>query len=270
MSKFLLGGLLSGLGAGLQQEAAQRREDALIALRRQFQQEDQATAQTQTIAAEERAEERDVRTDKRRGTDLSGRTSLLRTAGEIKQRENESDQQFKERMAREQFEREKEKLGIQASNARELAVLQNSLGMSRDAADRSLAAEIERGKAKVIGVDPDGYIIVQRGDVGLITTRTKMDKSAGGGGSVLDQVRGGTPTPTPARTPARAATPAISAMGTGTAPGKAALQASLDLMLRNGQLGPGSPGETVTAPAGALAPTPVVIEWDGERWVPAT
>ena len=82
---FIGAGLLSGLGAGVTELATQKREDALNALRRQYQLTDAATASAE-------AEKNDRR-------DAANKLDQLYLAGSMKQRENESDQAFEMRKA---------------------------------------------------------------------------------------------------------------------------------------------------------------------------
>lgn len=272
---FITAGLLSGLGKGLTEQSAQMREDALIKLKRQYQLEDNATAQQDVIAKENRAEDRDVRTFQREGQLKVG---LLGLAQQYKQQEGETEQAYKERLLRIKGTIDSgqitQKGQIDLANDKALAVLKASLDKSNDAASQLLKQQIDRGETTVAGRTPDGFIIVKRGDGTLITTRTKMaapGKSEGDDTSIEDIInkREGGAAPASAPAPARAARPAEEALPPEKSPvGVRQIQASVNTMMRNNQLGPGKQvGDTITVPAGALAATSLTLSWDGKRWV---
>ena len=77
---FILGGLLSGLGSGIVQDAAQQREAAMEKLRQQFAVDSENRKEERQIAAEARGETRDIRKDER---ELGSRLTLLRQGGSI-------------------------------------------------------------------------------------------------------------------------------------------------------------------------------------------
>lgn len=265
---FLTAGLLTGLGNGLVQQSQQMREDALLKLRRQYQLEDQATAEQQAIAKEDRTAKRDAENDTR---DYLSKASLLGMAQEFQQKEGETKQQYAERLLRLRGEIEssqitqrgkidKEIEGVKFSNEKALASLKAGLDRQNDAASQRLKRDLERGVAKVVGRTPEGNIIVQRGDTGLITTNVKMAAPGSGGGdsfSIEDAVNGGKPAAPAAVTARPAAAPA-------KAEPKATLrqlQNSVDAMLSTGSIPEGQQvGQTLTAPDGT------VLTWDGKRW----
>lgn len=281
-SGMVFGGLLAGLGQGITMQAAQLREDALLKLRRQWQQEDAATAEDNQIAQETREEERAVRTDERRGTDLGGRVGLLELAQRYKREEGETEQAYRERLEEirqgntlEQIERrggiESRQIEQRGKVDERLARVRSDLDLRNDAASQRLAREIDRNEVEVVGVSPEGFIIVRDDNRGLVTTTVKMASSTldggEGQGGLIGAARArreGSQAPA-----ARPAAPAPSQSESAADPTpKQAVERTVAQMVASGQLAPGTRvGETVTAPAGALAPGPVTVTWDGTRWV---
>lgn len=282
-SGMIVGGLLKGLGAGLSMEAAQRRENALIALRRQFQMEDETRAEDRTIRAEDRQETRTIAGEERKATLQVG---LLALAQQYKREEWETEQQYEERLLRikadlesrhiaERGGQERETNEAQEALNRETERLKSRLRIGEDAASLRLADELDdadrRGEIYKTEVNPDGFIVVTFENGRIVTTRTRgaassdADEEGGTGAIAAARARrgegGGTPAPSP--------TPRPRAGGDADMPtDKQAIERSVAMMVRNGQLAEGTRvGETVTAPAGALAPVPVTVRWDGKKWV---
>lgn len=179
---FLMAGLLQGAGKAVTDiaasKAAQRREDALISLRRQYQKEDTAAENTREDANAER--------------DAKLKVGLLSLANEYKKQEGETEFDYKVRLEEIKGRIEGQQIGqrgaedrkteeTRSANDAELKVLQSRLDTSRDSADRAEAAKIARGEGKVVGTNPAGYIIIQKGNT-LITTRTKKAETGAGGG----------------------------------------------------------------------------------------
>lgn len=77
---FILGGLLSGLGAGVVQDATQKREAAMEKLRQQHARDAEDRSEQRLIRAETRKEGYDVRADQRR---LGSRLVELKEGGRI-------------------------------------------------------------------------------------------------------------------------------------------------------------------------------------------
>lgn len=265
---YIFGGLLAGLGQGLAQHAQQMRDDALLKLRRQWQQEDVAAAQKQTLESEQRAEERDVRTDARRGTDLAGRTGLLALAQRYKMEEGETEQAYRERLERIRQGNELEQIGARGAEDRKTAQTKGQIDRSLEAFKFGNEKQMVEIKAAIEGdlvhgteVAEDGSLVVlfKGGKKVRLKEKLRASGSAGGTGSVLGDF-GQTGTPTPSPTPARSS----------TAPAKADVaQQDIDALWTALETVPaptaGQPTtRTMTGPNGKK----VRIKWTGQRWQP--
>ena len=175
-TSFLVGGLLSGLGSGLTQHAAQVRENALIALRRQYQQEDDAREEQQTIASEGRAETRAIAAHEREGALKVG---LLELASRHKRLEGETQQQWEERLIRIRGEESRKTATHQGGIDRSLENLRsrNDITEGQLADARKLAAD-----AKLRGETVDHWEVTTDGKlVGLSATGKVIAKSTSPG-----------------------------------------------------------------------------------------
>lgn len=214
---FLTAGLLKGLGSGLAMEAEQRRENALIALRRQYQQEDTAAAETRTIAAEDRAEGRDIRKDAR---EFGVKKELVEIAQRYKQQENETNQQYEERLIRLRAEEQRKTDTHQGGITRSLETLKHQFNLSEAQAKVAMDLEADLKKAgqtvdhwevttdgKLVGVSATGQVIARSSNAGsFIPSRGgNADEGDDSGGTIAGaRARtGGGETPTAAKpTPA--------------------------------------------------------------------
>lgn len=131
---FVLAGLVGGLGKGLEADALQKREDALLALKNR-----------QTIEAEDRAEQRDIRKDDR---DYAIKSGLLVAAGDLKRRENETEFQYKVRLET-----------LKAKNDVTLTSLKARLDKANTADEISLRNQLDSGTVDDIQVSDDGFIV---------------------------------------------------------------------------------------------------------------
>lgn len=271
---YLLAGLLTGAGKGLTELAAQRREDALLKLKRQYQQEDIAAEEQRTIASEGRADARaqakevrdeaaDARTFDR---EYGGKTGLLQLAQQYKREEGETEFQYKVRLERIRADEDRKTEGVKAGNAEKLARINSQLDRAEDRESQLLKQQIARGEREVVGADENGNIIVMTGDGTLITTKTKLREKKSGGDD--DEGEGTIAGARAARGqgPARAASsPAKPAK----APVVDVAQKDIEALWSMLETVPapaagGATVRTVTGPGGKK----VQIKWTGQRWQP--
>lgn len=153
----IIGGLLGGLGKGMEMTAMQAREDALEKLREQRRIDGEARGEQRLIGQEDRqegrvirqegrAEERDVRSDQR---DYTVKTGLLALAQDYKKAENETEFEYKVRLE-----------NIQARNAANLAGVKASLDDRNDAKSQSRAAAIQSGEVSSVETSADGNMVL--------------------------------------------------------------------------------------------------------------
>ena len=175
---FIVGGLLSGLGKGLEVQAAQNREDALERLRAARQIDTENRGEVRQIAKEDRDEVRTIASDERA---YGAKKSLLETAGEIKQRENETDFDYKVRLEKIRQQGDQTLETLKAKNEASLAAFRSKLDTSRDAASIKLKADIDRAEAAgtldSVEVDKEGNYVIffkdgrqQKTDIGAKPT----------------------------------------------------------------------------------------------------
>lgn len=173
---FIAAGLLKGLGAGLTAEYEKRREDALIALRRQYQLEDSAAAEERAIAAEGRAETRDIASDERKA---KVQTGLLELAQRYKKEENETNFEYEQRLIRLRAEEDRKGTAQKAGIDRDLETHRSRLRRSENKEDRELAAEIEGGQVQSIDEAEDGSMVVTYKNGNVVRKAIKLrDKTS--------------------------------------------------------------------------------------------
>lgn len=174
-SGMIIGGLLGGLGKGLEMTALQAREDSLEKLRQQRviegEQRDEQTLigregrlEKRVMAQEGRAEERDTRSDQR---DYVVKTGLLALSQQYKMQENETEFQYKTRL---------EKIKQQGDET--LARLKSGLDRSNDAASIKLRASLEAGQVDSTEVDEAGNIVILYKNGKTETTAIKAKPTA--------------------------------------------------------------------------------------------
>lgn len=253
----IFGGLLGGIGVGLEKQAIMNREAALEQLRQQNYA--QARADRQAERQEDRQwQKEDVETAN------TMKVGLMSYAAKIAKEQGETDQAYKERLERIKAEEDRRTEGVKAANAQALARLNSVLNTREDAASQRLKKELEDGQAKVVGTNPEGFIITQKGNT-LFTTTVKMQTKGQSSGDEIDALFDEKPTPAPA--PAKR--PTLTARKPAEPSRGQALQAAVQNMMASGQLDPGTAvGEKLVAPAGALAASAVTLTWNGKRWVP--
>ena len=155
---FILGGLLSGLGNGMRDQAIWAREDALERLRNQRNIEAEGRKEERAIAAEDRQEKRDIRSDERQ---FGIKAGLLEIGGNITQETNRQKSEAAVKLE-----------GLKHANDKDLARLNNGLAMARDRAnaadDRKFARLQDQLKSDdfgrlMIDGDTNEYVIVMKG-----------------------------------------------------------------------------------------------------------
>lgn len=258
-SGMIVGGLLAGLGRGLEMQAAQMREDALLKLREKM-----------VIDAENRAEERTIAGEQRRGEDLPGRVGLLGLAQEYKRLEGETEQQYKERLLTIQHGNELEEIGargeqdrvtqgVKFENDKQLERLRSSLDISEDAASQRLAQEIDANEVKSIEAADDGSMLVVYNDGRTVRMRNVKLRDNGGEGEETGGLIAGAQA---RRNGVAAASPPPAAAATSTKPTAQQLQNSVDAMLHSGSIPRGqATGQKLTSPDGTE------LTWNGARWI---
>ncbi len=192
---FMLAGLLQGAGAGFSQLAAQRREDALISLRRQYQQEDTAASNLREDAKEER--------------DAKLKVGLLAFADESKRREGETEREHEIRMEKLKSDLQ---AGREASKAKidvSMEVLKSKLDRLETAEAKKLEAQLASGDVKDIRAAEDGSMLVtykngttEKRGTKLRDTRARGEEDAAGTPDIAAAARarqGGTPAAKPVK-----------------------------------------------------------------------
>lgn len=196
---FIAAGLLKGLGAGLTAEYEKRREDALIALRRQYQTEDADLAYQRLQETEGRAEKRDIASDER---EANVKTGLLALAQKYKQEENETNFDYEQRLRRLQADLDKGKATHQGSIDAGLKRLQSTLDLTEAQQRAKLELEAEIKKAgqvvdhwavtsdgKLVGVSATGQVIAKSRHPGSFNAPGGSSDDEGDGGGSISAAR---------------------------------------------------------------------------------
>lgn len=148
---FILGGLLSGIGAGIHDDAVAQREDAMQRLREAQQIDAEGRAEQRQMRTEDRA---DVREEKRDQRDYGQKKGLLVLGAQIQRAENESREAFEMR-----------KTAFLASEERQTELLRSRLRRAETKEELSLRDGLESGKFRGVQVGADGqyYGLTDRG-----------------------------------------------------------------------------------------------------------
>lgn len=247
---FLEAGLLSGLGQGLSQVAAQKREDAMNALKRQYQKEDDATAETQAIAKE--------------GRENTFKVGILSLANQYKREEGETEQKYKERLVQLQADIEARHITQRGKAAVTLAEQGAKNAINLEAFKASVEKDKEtrtHGGVKSVEALQDGsaYIVYNDGTDKTDNTVKLRDNSAGdaGGGGMIAgaQARAGGTAPAAAKSAAKPA----------PAKPQAVVDRNAEIERRlntDSTIGKGDyEGETMSGPGGTRA------RWSKGQWV---
>ncbi len=167
---YILGGLLQGLGKGQELTYLEARDKARDALKRQ-----------DTLDAEGRAEQRDIRKDDRA---TAAKSDLLGVASRFKREENETEFAYKERMERIKAEEDRKTAGFKGSIDERLLGVKASLDRESDAASQELKAKLaeadRKGEFVKSEVDANGRIIAVFKDGSMMATPfTEKEKPTG-------------------------------------------------------------------------------------------
>jgi hypothetical protein len=171
---YIAGGALQGLGTGIQQDAIQKRADALEAMR-------QASANQQYLRqrADAEADHTRNRSEQLQDQDTSykQKVGLLAIGGDVQAKRDAQQHTYKV-----------DEIKTTQVGQRELATLQNSLAMSKDAADMRLKDQLDSGDIKSVTKGADGQYYGLT-DKGLVATGVKapLNETAEAGGGRLTQ-----------------------------------------------------------------------------------
>lgn len=274
MADFILGGLLSGIGRGIENNAIANREAALEALRRQDRKDE--IAQQRSDRTTERQQDRDWQIEDQKSAEKL-KTGLLALQHEYDMTELEVRQKFSldEIAARGNQDRQT------ASHKGAIDAQLQAYKADDDKELENLRTANENEQVHSTDIAEDGSLVVLFKDGRKVRLKQKMDRGGSSGddtdtGTIAQarQRREGTLTAKP-RAPAKPEAKTLPNASTRDAPAnlnspaaKKAIEASAAQFVRQGSLGPGTQvGEKVTAPAGALAPEPVTLQWNGQRWI---
>lgn len=182
---YVMAGLLSGLGQGMQLMGQQQHEAAIEALRNQRQ-----------IEQEGRAEARD---DRKSARETSEKIGLLGLAQQYKQAEGETEFQYKVRLEKIEADNERAQIAQRGKIDANLATLKAQLDQANDAVSQKLKAEIAAAEARkepvYRDVDTNGRLIVTFKDGHSVATPfTARDEKSSGYTKPSDKFKRG-PTP---------------------------------------------------------------------------
>lgn len=156
-SGMILGGLLGGIGKGMEITALQAREDAMEALREQRRIAQEGREEQTLIGREGRLEDRvirqegraDVREENKDKREYTMKSGLLALSQQYKMQENETEFQYKTRLEK-----------IKQQGDANLARLKSGLDRSNDAASIKLKAALDDGQVDSTEVDAAGNIVI--------------------------------------------------------------------------------------------------------------
>lgn len=281
---YLLAGLLTGAGKGFTEIAAQRREDALLKLKRQYQKEDIDTEQRNLIAQEERAEGRAVAKDARTETaavnafdrEYGAKISLAALKQQYAQEDAETDFQYEQRLLGIKADLEsrhiRERGGEDRKTAQTKGQIDRSLEAFRHGNDREMAeieAAIEGDKVHSTEVAADGSLVVMFKDGRKVRLKEKMQTSSSGeesgGGGTIAAARaargGGAPAPAASASAPARSSPAAPKLDVADQE----IQALWSALGAQPAPKPGEPKvRVIRGPEGKR----VQVKWTGERWQP--
>ena len=188
---FILGGLLSGIGRGMEQDFLARRQDALEKLRRQDVIDAEDRREQSTIRAESRADQRKIASDAR---DYENDVNKLREAGKIKSQDRADQFGYDVKLTKIKANEDRSTAGFKAKLEQDLATMKAKLDQENDAASQRLKAQLDSGDIKDRVTDANGRVILITNDGQMITTpfteKEKVDTSMPYG---KDRKRGPTP-----------------------------------------------------------------------------
>ena len=188
---FILGGLLSGLGRGMEQDYLAKREEALQRLREQ-----------NKMDAENRAEQRDIRKEDRadtRAETAADRAVIrderkLRVAGEETRSTKAVEFGYDVQLTKIKASEDRGTEAFKAKLDKDIATLKAQLDQNNDAESQRLKAELDSDNIKDRVTDANGRVILIRNDGKMITTPfTEKEKVDTGDYRSRDRKRGPTP-----------------------------------------------------------------------------
>lgn len=188
---FILGGLLSGLGRGMEQDYLAKREEALTRLREQNQLDAENRAEQRDIRKETRTEERDSRKMER---DAGYDIQKLKVAGDIKSADRRDQFGYDVQLTKIKASEDRSTEAFKAKLDKDIATLKSQLDQSSDAESQRLKAELDSGNIKDRVTDANGRVILIRNDGKMITTPfTEKEKVDTGDYRSRDRKHGPTP-----------------------------------------------------------------------------
>lgn len=171
---FILGGLLSGLGRGMEQDYLAKREEALQRLRKQNQMDAENRAEQRDIRKESRTDERDARKMER---DAGYDIQKLKVAGDIKSADRRDQFGYDVQLTKIKANEERGTVAFKDKLDRDMATLRARLDQNNDAESQRLKAELDSGNIKDRVTDANGRVILIRNDGKMVTTPfTEKDK----------------------------------------------------------------------------------------------
>lgn len=189
---FILGGLLQGVGRGMEQNFLARREEALQRLRQQQTLEAEDRADKRTMASEARAEDRDIRKETRteeaygrkQGIDFQNDVQKLKVAGDIKSQDRKEQFGYDVQLTSIKAGEDRKTASFRAKLDQDLATMKAELDRNNDADSQRLRAELDGGNIKDRVTDANGRVILIRQDGQMVTTpfteKEKVDTSSYG------------------------------------------------------------------------------------------
>jgi hypothetical protein len=172
----IVGGALSGVGAGMAQAAEARRQQSMEMLRQQFQTERDDQAYSRTV---ERDNAKFGQQKELKNIDYTQDVGKIAMTGKVQQQRDATQHVYT-----------LEEIGAKSVAEKEQIRLREQLGTARDAASIKLRDSLETGDVRSVvrGKDGQYYGVTDRGLIatGVQADPTSADKSSNGGGSLTE------------------------------------------------------------------------------------
>lgn len=194
--QMILGGLLQGVGAGVTKLADERRQNALLALKRQYDVEDRDANIAGSLAAKQ--------------IEIEGRKEVIGLTGEENRKTEKVKQEGDIQTERVRGEETRKTETIKFSNETALTRLSKSLDQANDAASIKLKAELDGGQIDSVEAAEDGTMLVTYKNGTVVPKNVKLrektrgDSDDDGEGSIsaeLNAREGGAKPAQPTNTP---------------------------------------------------------------------
>lgn len=173
---YLLGGLMQGLGKGMELTYLQNRETALENLRNQRQLEGEGRAESRQIAKEGREAERAKETA---ATAQQYKLEQLGVAGDETRRTKAVEFSYDVKLTKIKADEDRTTEGFKAKLDKDLATLKSRLDRDNDEYSQQVKAAIDSGRVKDRVTDTNGRVILVMDDGKMVTTpfteREKVD-----------------------------------------------------------------------------------------------